>query len=210
MPSDQIIFVIFQIAVLVMSAVIHEFAHGYAASKLGDQTAHYAGRLTLNPLKHIDPVGSIAFPLILVLLKSSFIFAWAKPVPYNPYNLRNRKWGELIVAVAGPLSNFGVAIFFAFITRFVAAYGFLPTSFLDIASIVVWINILLAVFNLMPVPPLDGSKILFSFLPLRLHYVRVFMERYSLLLLFIFLFVIWQAIFPLVAWLFTLLTGFAV
>ncbi|HEY4500581.1 MAG TPA: site-2 protease family protein [Candidatus Paceibacterota bacterium] len=103
---------IFSLIVLLFSVVIHEISHGYAALFLGDRTAEYAGRLTLNPIKHIDLVGTIILPVISLLLPGSFLFGWAKPVPYNPYNLRNQRWGEAIVAAAGPLSNILLALIF--------------------------------------------------------------------------------------------------
>jgi len=145
---------IFSIAILIMSVVIHEVAHGYAALWLGDVTAKYAGRLTLNPIKHIDPLGSVILPFIMALLPGGFIFGWAKPVPYNPYNLKNQRWGELIVAAAGPISNIIIAIFFSILIRFSPVIG-LPYSFIEISIVVVFINLILAFFNLMPIPPLE-------------------------------------------------------
>ncbi len=197
---------IFQIAILIMSVVVHEVAHGYAASMLGDQTARYAGRLTLNPIKHLDLIGSIVVPIILVILKAGFIIGWAKPVPVNPYNLRNGRRGELIVAAAGPISNITIAVIFGIFIRIAVANG-LSESLISISSIVVLINLVLAFFNLMPIPPLDGSKVLFSLLPLHMHYVREFLERYSLALVFVFIFFVWRLLFPVIGWLFGILTG---
>src|SRR3989344_1275948 len=159
---------LFQIAILVMSVVIHEVSHGYAAESLGDPTARLQGRLTLNPLKHLDPVGSIIVPLLTSL--SGFTFGWAKPVPYNPYNLRNQKWGELAVATAGPLSNIILALVFGLLIRFAGVA--LSSAFVNIASVIIIINLVLAIFNLIPVPPLDGSKILWAFLPYRFTTIR--------------------------------------
>ncbi|TAL49339.1 site-2 protease family protein [Patescibacteria group bacterium] len=194
---------IFQIAILIFSVVIHEVSHGYAALLLGDRTAFYQGRLTLNPLRHLDPVGSLLIPLLSYIL-GGFIIGWAKPVPFNPYNLRNQRSGEAIVAAAGPLANIAVALIFGLMIRFLPFT--LPQSFVDIAAVIVFINILLAVFNLVPIPPLDGSKILFSFLPFRSG-ARVFLERYGLILVFLFIFVLWRVVFPLVSYLFHLVTG---
>ena len=199
---------IFIIAILIMSVVIHEVAHGYAALSLGDHTAQIAGRLTLNPIRHLDPVGSIMVPALGYLL-GGFIVDWAKPVPFNPYNLRNQRWGEAIVAVAGPLSNIFVALIFGLMMRFGFA-GFLGESAFGILSFVVLINIVLAFFNLVPIPPLDGSKILFSVLPYRFNYVRQTMERYGLIFVFIFIFAFWKFLFPIVTSIFTLITGFAI
>ena len=147
-----------------MSVVIHEVSHGYAALALGDPTAKYQGRLTLNPISHLDPIGSFFVPLI-GYFAGRFIVGWAKPVPFNPYNLRNQRWGEALVAVAGPISNIALAILFGLTIRFLPEYINISQSFLNLASSVVLINIILAIFNLIPIPPLDGSKILFAFLP---------------------------------------------
>jgi Zn-dependent protease len=164
-----------------MSVVIHEVSHGYAAYLQGDLTAYYEGRLTLNPLKHIDPIGSIIVPIITTL--AGFPFGWAKPVPFNPYNLRNQRWGELLVAIAGPLSNIIIAIIFGLIVRF-SNLG-LESPFIGLSILVVLVNLGLALFNLMPVPPLDGSKVLFAFLPYRLQQYRFQLERYSFMLVVI-------------------------
>src|SRR3990167_6815003 len=127
---------VFQIAILIMSVVIHEVSHGYAALFFGDETARYQGRLTLNPLKHLDLTGSVIVPLLLIISKSGFVFGWAKPVPINPYNFRNRKWAEPIVALAGPLSNITLAIIFGLLIRFGGYFGILSPSFLYIAGYV--------------------------------------------------------------------------
>jgi Zn-dependent protease len=195
---------IFQLAILIMSVVIHEVSHGYAAYFQGDNTAEYAGRLTLNPLKHLDPMGSFIIPLATYLL-GNFIIGWAKPVPFNPYNLRNRRWGEAIVAIAGPASNICIALMFGLLIRF-ASLGLSP-ALIQIFGVIVFINVLLAVFNLVPVPPLDGSKILFSVLPQRMMGVRNFLEKNGLLFVFIFIFFLWQYVTPLVAYVFSLITG---
>jgi Zn-dependent protease len=198
---------IFSIAILIMSVVIHEVAHGYAALWLGDVTAKYAGRLTLNPIKHIDLLGSIILPAIMIILPGNFIFGWAKPVPYNPYNLRNQGWGELIVAAAGPLSNVVIAIFFGLLIQFAPILN-LPGSFIDIALSVVLINLVLAIFNLMPIAPLDGSKILYGLLPTEKAIAfRQFTERYSIFLLVFFIFILWDFVLRIVQFLAELLTG---
>ncbi|HEY4495754.1 MAG TPA: site-2 protease family protein [Candidatus Paceibacterota bacterium] len=196
---------IFQIAILVMSVVIHEVSHGYAAEILGDPTARLQGRLTLNPLKHLDPVGSIIVPLLTSL--SGFTFGWAKPVPYNPYNLRNQKWGELAVATAGPLSNIILALVFGLLIRFAGVA--LSSAFVNIASVIIIINLVLAIFNLIPVPPLDGSKILWAFLPYRFKTIRESMERFSFLFVIIVVLMVWEFLSPLIVWLFSLITGFS-
>lgn len=194
---------LFIIAILIMSVVIHEVAHGYAALALGDSTAKYQGRLTLNPLNHLDPVGSVLVPLLGYFL-GGFIVGWAKPVPFNPYNLRNQKWGEAVVAFAGPLSNITLAIIFGMVLRFMDVGSALP-----LVSFVVLINLTLAFFNLIPVPPLDGSKILFAFLPLRMEGLRRSLEQYGFFLVFLFIAFFWQFLSPIIFEAFTLITGLA-
>jgi Zn-dependent protease len=197
---------LFVVIILIMSVVIHEVSHGYAALALGDPTAKYQGRLTLNPISHLDPIGSFLVPL-LGYFAGGFIIGWAKPVPFNPYNLRNQKWGQAIVAVAGPLSNISLAIIFALIIRFAAGSGFLTQSFMSLAGFVVLINITLAIFNLIPIPPLDGSKILFAFLPFKWQSIRESFEKYGLILVFIFVFFLWQILSPFISYIFAFLVG---
>lgn len=198
---------IFSIAVLVMSVVVHEVSHGYAALSLGDQTAKMSGRLTLNPIKHLDPIGSILVPLLTSL--AGFTFGWAKPVPYNPYNLRSRRWGEMIVAAAGPLSNILVVVAFGLLIRGSFLYELaLSAAFLKIAGMIVLINLVLAIFNLVPIPPLDGSKIILSALPYHLaEPLRGWLDRYGLILILIFIFFLWGFVSPLIFFLFRLFTG---
>lgn len=197
----------FHIIILILSVVIHEVAHGYAALSQGDTTAKYAGRLTLNPIKHLDPFGSVIFPgLLWIMTAGSFVFGWAKPVPYNPYNLKNHRWGELIVAAAGPLSNFAIAFVFGMLIRFAPEMG-LPATFVEISFMIVIVNCALALFNLIPVPPLDGSKILFALLPSHLNHIRSFIERYSfILIIFVFLWV-WKLLLPVLIFTVGVFTG---
>ncbi len=194
---------IFNIAILILSVVIHEVSHGFVANILGDSTARHAGRLTLNPIKHLDPMGSFVVPM-LTYFGGGFIFGWAKPVPYNPYNLRDQKWGEAKVSVAGPLSNLLVALVFGLILRFVAG---IPPAPAEILHLIVYLNLVLAVFNLVPIPPLDGSKILFSILPYHMRHVQDFMERYWLVFIGIFIFFVSGILSPVVAYLFRLIVG---
>lgn len=199
--------VIFYIVVLIMSVVIHEVSHGFAAEYFGDKTARYAGRLTLNPLKHLDMFGSIILPLLLILTKANFLIGWAKPVPYNPENLSNRRWGTFAVAVAGILANLAIAIVFSLVIRISMYYGVVYEPLYFIAGLIVLMNLLLAFFNLMPIPPLDGSKILFAFLPPRFSYLENAMERYSIVIFLFFLFFVWEYVVPVVPFVFKLLVG---
>jgi Zn-dependent protease len=160
-------FVIFSVLILIFSVIIHEVAHGWAANALGDPTAKLAKRLTLNPLRHIDPIGTILVPGILLLSHSifsgGFLFGWAKPVPYNPYNLRNQRWGEAFVAIAGVATNLFLAVLFGFLARY--AYGAGSVAFGDLAALITLVNLFLGIFNLLPIPPLDGYTFLRSILP---------------------------------------------
>ncbi|MFZ3054785.1 MAG: site-2 protease family protein [Minisyncoccales bacterium] len=177
---------IITLLILLFSVIIHEVSHGSIAYALGDSTAKDEGRLSLNPLVHIDLVGSIILPLFLSLLNMPII-AWAKPVPVNPMNFTDRRWGDLKVSLAGPLSNFIVALIFGLIIKFVPS---LPESFLIVASIVVLYNIALGLFNLIPIPPLDGSHILFSLLPDQFEGFKVFLWQYGFVLLMILIFIL--------------------
>lgn len=147
--------------VLLFSIVVHEVAHGYVALLNGDPTARMLGRITLNPVPHIDPVGTIILPLLLLLSQAGIIFGWAKPVPVNPLNYRNYRWGEFAVSAAGPISNLVLAAIFSIMLRM----GLANPGLMQLAYFGVSINIFLALFNLVPIPPLDGSHILALFLP---------------------------------------------
>ncbi len=188
---------VFQIAILIMSVVIHEVSHGYMANYLGDPTAKLEGRLSLNPIKHLDLFGSIILPVILYFTHAGFILGWAKPVPYNPYNLRPGRWSEALVAIAGPASNLILAIIFGILLRFGVANGF-SVGFFQITSLIVFMNLLLMVFNLVPIPPLDGSKVLFAIFPESTFKLRGFFERYGFILVIFFIFFLWQFISPLI------------
>jgi Zn-dependent protease len=199
---DQIT-IIFTIVILIMSVVVHELAHGYTAEYLGDPTPRLQGRLTLNPLKHLELFGSFIVPLLTSLV--GFSFGWAKPIEWNPYNIKNKRWGELLIAIAGPLSNLIIAIVFGSIIRF--SDGALPLAFIQISIYIVAINIVLAVFNLMPLPPLDGSKVLFALLPPNLLKIRIILERYSVFLFLVVVIFLWKFVEPIIPFIFKLITG---
>ncbi len=204
-----LIFSIFYIIILIFSIVIHEIAHGYVAFLWGDNTAKNQGRLTLNPLSHIEWFGSVILPGILILSQAGFVFGWAKPVPYNPDNLRNRRWGTLAVASAGVIVNLFIAIFFGLITRVLIAKGVILTesSTYDILHTIVGLNLVLAIFNLIPLPPLDGSRILFSLLGDKFQKLEYILEKYSFMILILFVFVLWKFIAPVLFFAYTLITG---
>ncbi len=205
---------IFFIAALILSIVLHEMAHGHAANALGDPTARLAGRLTPNPLAHLDPLGSVIIPGLLFFTGSGILFGWAKPVPYNPYNLRNQKWGEALVAVAGPAINLFLAGVFAVMIRLADQLN-LSASFIDLAAYIVTINIILALFNLIPLPPLDGSKILKALLPFQaaqgyqqlLYRIESFGLFATFAIVFIFINLFWGPFSTLVGSVFMFLTG---
>ena len=209
--ENGFLFLIFQLAVLIFSVMIHEISHGYVAEHLGDPTARQAGRLTLNPLKHLDFFGSFLLPVLLFLsTNGTFVFGWAKPVPYNPAYLKNPKSGAGKIALAGPISNLILAGVFGIFLRFLPFIGYSPDSALGLFfSFIVYINILLAIFNLVPLPPLDGSKVLFSFLPsseIGLQ-TMLFLERYGLFLLLFFMFFGFRFIIPIVDLIFRIFAG---
>ncbi len=191
----NLIITIFSLIVLLFSVIIHELAHGYVAYSLGDPTAKYEGRLTLNPLKHLDFFGSIILPLLLFISQSPILVGWAKPVPINPYNFKDQKWGTLKVSIAGPATNFLIAIIFSIFVRLLNTQQQLffisPQQivfFTELLGIVAIYNFLWGLFNLVPIPPLDGSWILFRFLPQRFEKFKMFIQQYGLFILIFFIF----------------------
>lgn len=195
----------FSIIVLIMSVVVHEVSHGVVANWLGDPTARLQGRLTLNPLPHLDPIGSFVVPAVLALAHAP-VFGWARPVPYNPNNLRG-KWGDAKVAAAGPLSNLVLAVIFGLLLRLLLLAGIESAALVSIISLIVYINIILAIFNLIPVPPLDGSKVLFSFLPYHMRGVQETLERYWLFWIALIIFFLWEIIGPIVTFIYRIIVG---
>ncbi len=202
---------IFALAVLIFSVILHEVAHGYMANYLGDPTARLQGRLTLNPLSHIDPIGSVILPAILALSHAPII-GYAKPVPYNPYNLQG-KYDETLVAFAGPGTNIAIALILGLMIRFGAVS--MSPALLNALATIVFINLMLALFNLIPLPPLDGSKVLSGILPAGLartyDHFRANFERFGILagtlLLLLIIYLLSDPFYKLVCFVFTLLTG---
>lgn len=212
MPTD----LVFGVVILIVSVILHEVAHGYMANYLGDPTARLAGRLTLNPVSHIDPLGTVILPAILVFTHSPILIGYAKPVPYNPYNLPG-KWDEALVAGAGPATNIFLALVFGLSIRFFG--GALDPALLQAFAMIAYINMLLALFNLIPIPPLDGSKVLSSLLPgelgrgyeaFRAGFERLGVLSGTLLLLAIFYFLLAPVFGVLLQSLFALLTGVSI
>lgn len=207
--GSELVLIIFFIAIFIYSVIIHEVAHGFMAYKLGDSTAKYAGRLNFNPISHIDLWGSIIVPLFMIIA-TGFAFGWAKPVPYNPYNLKDQKWGPALVALAGPGSNILIALVAAVIAGFIGitrsmkmdiirhfndwstvssvVSGSLGGIFFEIMAIVIFWNVLLAFFNLIPFPPLDGSKLLFAIFSIKAETMAM-LEQFGFIFLLIFIWI---------------------
>lgn len=202
---------LFLIIILIFSVMIHEVAHGSVAYYLGDPTAKYAGRLTLNPLKHLDPIGSIIVPVFLIIMTKIFgggiVFGWAKPVPINPYNFRDQKYGSLKVSLAGPLANLSLAVIFGLALRFFS-WSLAPFSGLVVMfSYIIYINLLLAIFNLLPVPPLDGSHILFALLPNSARNIKLFLSQFGIFILLFIIFFFFSYLIGIINFIFKLLTS---
>lgn len=201
---------LFLILILIFSIVIHEVSHGAMANHLGDPTAKYAGRLTLNPIKHLDPIGSVVLPLVLIIFSKiaggGIIFGWAKPVPINPYNFRDQKYGSAKVALAGPGANLAIALVFGLSLRFLPILSVAPGLSL-MFSYIVYINLLLAIFNLLPIPPLDGSHILFAFLPFSMENVKIFLSQFGIFILLFVIFFFFPWLVSFINWIFKLIVG---
>lgn len=182
----------FSLILFFFAVVVHEFAHGWVAYKLGDPTAKYSGRLTLNPIAHIDPIGTIALPLFLVITGSPILFGWAKPVPVNFRGLHNPKKDMIWVGLAGPCANILLAIVLSIIIKI--RLVFLP---LEVLTQFMLLNLVLAIFNLMPIPPLDGSRVVLGMLPAKLAYKYAQLERYGFIIIVVMLYL---GIFQLLIW----------
>ncbi|RKY34788.1 MAG: site-2 protease family protein [Candidatus Omnitrophota bacterium] len=188
MQANQLILSFFlNLPAFLIALVVHEYAHGFIAHKLGDDTAKKMGRLTMNPLAHIDFFGTILLPLFLIVTSSPVVFGWAKPVPVNFYKLRNPKRDMIWVGIAGPVANFITALFFFLVLKLqlITSIGFF-----NFCVKVVLINLVLGLFNLIPIPPLDGSRILTGLLPLKLAKQYMRFERYGIIVLLILLYLL--------------------
>ena len=196
--------------ILIFSIIAHEIAHGAAAYAMGDDTAKNAGRLSLNPIKHIDPFGSILLPGVLLLTNflagvHGFVIGWAKPVPVNPSNFKDKKYGEVKVSFAGPGINLLIAVIFGLALRFLLLH--IPQQTALVFAYIVQINIALAVFNLIPLPPLDGSHILFGLFPKIGDEVKTFLFRYGMFILIAIIIFLGDYISMLSVFLFNLIVG---
>lgn len=182
-------FVVYQIVALLVAVILHEVAHGWVADRLGDPTARLAGRLSLNPIVHLDPYGSLLIPFILIIVNSPFIIGWAKPVPFDPYNLKNPRKDSALIALAGPATNLILAVISAVVIRVLFASAVPAAALFQFLAAFIWINVLLALFNLIPIHPLDGGKIFISLLPEKeAEDANFFLRRYGLLILLLLLF----------------------
>lgn len=193
---------IIYVVILIGSVVLHELAHAWTAYKLGDPTAWLEGRITLNPLAHLDTIGSVVLPLLLVLTGSPFIIGWAKPVPFNPHHFSNPRWGGALVAVMGPVTNLLIAAIAAGIVILIGPVASVVSA---IMHAIILTNIALAVFNLIPVPPLDGHHILFAIIPDSFAHIKYQLQKYSLVLVLILVVFGWRLIEPVVLWMYQLL-----
>jgi len=202
-----------QLVVLMFSVIVHEVAHGWVASLNGDNTAKAYGRVTLNPIPHIDLFGTIILPLVFLLSGSSMFIGWAKPVPINPAMFRNYKLGLITVSLAGPFSNIFLALIGSLSLYVLNSTGFVHTAFgasaYQLAFVLIFINIFLFVLNLIPIPPLDGSKVLENFLPPS---ARMFFRRFEMYGMFLVIILFFSGIFskvfmPLISFLINIFTG---
>jgi Zn-dependent protease len=188
MNYDLIAQLIFLVA-LFLAMSVHEFCHAISAYYQGDKTAQYAGRLTLNPLAHIDLVGTILIPLFLILSGSPVLIGWAKPVPVNYNNLRNQRWGPVIVSLFGPLANLAFGVFCIILLKLLEVFiGLGPNNLLVIfLTYLIYVNLALMIFNLIPIPPLDGSKILYGILSDKYINFKIWLEKYGIIILLMLL-----------------------
>jgi len=206
---NSLAIIIFQLVILLFSVILHEVSHGYMAYILGDNTAKDSGRLTLNPIPHLDPMGSFIFPLLMYFLtRGSFVIGWAKPVPFNPLNLKKPKRDIGLVGLAGPLVNLLIALIFSLFLRLIKILNLaIVAPMNDLFGIIIYLNILLAIFNLIPIPPLDGSRLLYSLIPVKWEKYYWMLEKYGMILVMIFAFFGFQLLIPLIEDIFSILVG---
>ncbi|NPA42007.1 MAG: site-2 protease family protein [Aquificae bacterium] len=209
---------ILSIPALMIAVILHEVAHGWVAYKMGDPTAKHAGRLTLNPIPHIDPIGTIVLPAMFIILNSPIIFGWAKPVPINPLNFRDLRKGTFFTSIAGVAMNLTLAVSFGVAYRFLYGVADLVDPFITKTVIYpllifcaksVLINLILALFNIIPIPPLDGSRALMSFLSFKYWELFYKYEIYGFLVITLLLFtgVIGKIIYPPLVFLYHMILG---
>ncbi len=205
--SMNLVTIALYLVIVIIALTIHEFCHAWAGHMLGDITAKREGRLTLNPLSHIDPFSTLLLPVVLILFGSPVVFGAAKPVPFNPYAVRYGKWGAALVAVAGPTSNLLMATVVGLYLRIFSISGVTGKFLLQF----VLINLAFFVFNMIPIPPLDGSRVLYAVLPSSLQDVMDQIERYGIILIFVILILFYQFLSPFilstVTWLASLILG---
>ncbi|OIO13013.1 site-2 protease family protein [Candidatus Gottesmanbacteria bacterium CG_4_10_14_0_8_um_filter_37_24] len=173
--------------ILIICITIHEFAHAYMADRLGDPTAKIYGRMTLNPIAHIDPIGTVLLPLLMLISGSGFFIGWAKPTPFDPFNLKNPKRDAALISVAGPASNLLFAVILSVILRFPLP-GILGLFLYGLLPVIIQINVLLAIFNLIPIHPLDGFKVVAGLLPKKYYYEWMELEKYGMIFLLLLIF----------------------
>lgn len=195
---------LYKIIAFLIALSVHEAAHAWTANRLGDPTARLQGRISLNPLKHLDLYGTVIIPLFLIFIGSPFVFGWAKPVMFDPFNLKNPRKDAALISLSGPLANFATAIIFSIAINFINIVPYLPLVYL-----IVLINIVLGVFNLIPIHPLDGGKILIGLLPEKeAEETDRFLNKYGLIILFALIFFSFRGVTPLSAFLGTVVNFF--
>ncbi|GAB4242118.1 MAG: site-2 protease family protein [Thermoleophilia bacterium] len=196
----QLLEFLFLLPVLLLSMMAHEVAHGFIAYRLGDPTAKLHGRLTVNPLRHLDPLGSLMF--VITYLSGSFVFGWAKPVPVNPYYFRSHQRGMMATSAAGPATNFLIAVGIAMLLNYVVPPSAIGTLLFDVMFLAYQVNVVLGVFNLVPIPPLDGSRVFGGLLPPHLYYRWAALDRYGILFILALFLLLPGPFFGLLRWAF--------
>ena len=184
MFSEEIYQATIWVLPVLFAITLHEAAHGYVAWKLGDDTAYKRGRVSFNPLRHIDPIGTVLIPVLLIALRAPFVFGWAKPVPVNFYRLRRPRRDMVLVAIAGPMTNVVLAFLSAWLLRWVPLLPDVAAGWAhETLERSVWLNVLLAIFNMLPLPPLDGGRVAVGLLPNSLALPLAGMQRYGLFII---------------------------